>query len=373
MRVPGKPRRIELDFVRGCGILLVMMDHFRVPNTGVWVLDGFREFILFAGEQSMTVFFVLSGFLVGGLLMKEYRDTHRVHAGRFLLRRMFKIWPSYYVLLLVHLAIRRHPWQTFLWQNALNVQNYFGSSILQTWSLAVEEHFYLMLPLLMLFIASRRWSARSMLLLFGGINAAAFLWRFYAVRRLGHYANFHQTQYNIDSILLGVILAVLFYFLPEVYAKLSRRAWPLILIVAAGEFLTAMPSGIWAEPFLHVIGYFTCGAILLLAVEHSGRMTRTWPYRAVATAGIYSYGIYLYHSVMLTVGDRIIARYPPVAAYFVGWAAQMSGALVLGYAMTRIVEWPFLLWRERIPTLRDREPLMVPVNEGDADGIVQTV
>ncbi len=64
-----------------------------------------------------------------------------------------------------------------------------------------------MLPLLMVFVAARHWSARRMLLLFATINAAVFLWRVYANFRPGYDAEFHQTQYNIDSLLFGVMLA----------------------------------------------------------------------------------------------------------------------------------------------------------------------
>jgi peptidoglycan/LPS O-acetylase OafA/YrhL len=71
--VPGKPRRVEIDFVRGIAILLVMGCHFRKPTTGIAVLDCFNWAFGTAGGHGVDLFFVLSGFLVGGLLLKEYK------------------------------------------------------------------------------------------------------------------------------------------------------------------------------------------------------------------------------------------------------------------------------------------------------------
>jgi peptidoglycan/LPS O-acetylase OafA/YrhL len=68
MKVPGKPRRVQLDFVRGVAILMVMAGHFHEPETGVRILDKFTYLVGLFGGQGVDLFFVLSGYLVGGLL-----------------------------------------------------------------------------------------------------------------------------------------------------------------------------------------------------------------------------------------------------------------------------------------------------------------
>jgi peptidoglycan/LPS O-acetylase OafA/YrhL len=177
MKVPGKPRRVQLDFVRGVAILMVMAGHFHESQTGVRILDEFTGLVGLFGSQGVDLFFVLSGYLVGGLLLKEYRDTGELQPGRFLLRRIFKIWPPFYFLICFHLLARHHPARTFFWQNFLHLQNYLGSSLRQTWTLSIEEHFYLLLALLFAFAASRHFKPATILKLCATLALLAFVAR----------------------------------------------------------------------------------------------------------------------------------------------------------------------------------------------------
>src|SRR5437868_5735245 len=92
-------RNLELDFVRGIAILLVIGFHaITVPAHPFFQsLDFVMKRI---GWSGVDLFFVLSGFLVGGLLLKEYKDTGGINARRFIIRRGFKIWPAYYFYIL---------------------------------------------------------------------------------------------------------------------------------------------------------------------------------------------------------------------------------------------------------------------------------
>lgn len=366
MKVPGKPRRIEIDFVRGCAILMVMLLHFKAPHTGIWVCDAFKDFFGHVGGHGVPLFFVLSGFLVGGLLLKEYKDTDEVKSGRFLLRRMFKIWPPFYFLLLVHTIVRRHPLNTFLWQNMFHLQNYFGTSIAQTWSLAVEEHFYLALALLMGWMARRHWSPRQMLTMFVSISAIAIVWRCAAIWHNSTQYLYDRTwtQYFVDSLLFGVMISLLYHFKPSVYRRLTKRWWPLALIVVIGVLSVWTPRNAWTEPFDNPLSYVSCGAFLTLVMEHSGALVKSRLYRAIATIGVYSYAMYLWHSAMLSSGEYIVAHFEPKLAWFLALGVQIAGTLVIAYVATRIIEWPFLFWRERIPSLRDNRPLIHGANEG---------
>ena len=374
MKVPGKPRRIEIDFVRGVAILMVMMLHFRTPDhSGIWVCDAFKTVMLYVGGHGVTLFFVLSGFLVGGLLLKEYRDTSEIHAGRFLIRRMFKIWPAFYFLLLFHVVTRHHPFHSFFWQNFFQVQNYLGSSIAQTWSLGVEEHFYVCMPLLMAFMAWRKFSPKQMLATFGTIGLISLAWHFtlawqnpVAYNEIQHY-----TQFNVDSLLCGVCLALFYHMMPNIYAMLSARAWPLILISIFGLVSTRLPRNHLTHPIGQTVAYIASACFLMLVMEHSGSLTKTWPFRMVSTIGIYSYGIYLYHSIMLGTGEKIVAHFAPKPAWFLAMSVQTVGALIAGFVATRVVEWPFLMWRERIKGLRDQKALVAMPNEGEVDPVVE--
>jgi peptidoglycan/LPS O-acetylase OafA/YrhL len=357
MTVPGKPRRVQLDFVRGIAILMVMAGHFRLPHTGT-PLDWFENLAERFGGQGINLFFVLSGFLVGGLLLKEYQATGKIKPGRFLLRRIFKIWPGYYFLILVHVVTHHHPFSTFFWQNVLNLQNYLGSSLKQTWTLAIEEHFYIVLAFLLAFVASRKWPARRILTLCVALCILAFLSRTITAA-LGNYEGaLHWTQNRIDSLLFGVILALLYYMMPAVYSRMSAGILPLVAAMIVGALCVVFDDNplLYFGPGLVAI-YVAAGAFLLLVNEHSGRLTEWWLYRAISWIGIYSYALYLWHSSLLGIGEKIIARYPPRIAWPLSLSVQFFGALTIAFVATHVIEWPFLKWRESIPGLRDSRPL----------------
>lgn len=359
MKVPGKPRRIEIDFVRGIAILLVMFAHFKKPFTGIGLLDGFNWVEARGGGSGVDLFFVLSGFLVGGLLLKEYRDTHSVQPIRFLVRRAFKIWPAYYFLILFHVVTRRHPLNSFLWQNFFHLQNYFGSSIKQSWTLSVEEHFYTLLALILGGVAVRAWSPSRILKLLVGISCLAMLARCITSFLGNTVGALTWTQNRIDSLLFGVMIALLFYFMPETYAKISSKFWLLAGVSAFGVLFTLLVPDpeFFYGPGLTVL-YISCGAFLILVMEYSGKLTELWIYRIIAQIGVYSYGLYLWHSTALEVGERILARYPSGwNAWLLALSAQFIFAAVVAYAATRLVEWPMLYYRESIPWLRDSKPL----------------
>ena len=202
-------RSVELDFVRGIAILAVMGYHFHVNHTGSALIAIIEYPLKNFGREGVNLFFTLSGFLVGGLLLRQYAETGHVDARRFIVRRMFKIWPAYYVLILFHSLVGRHPLDTFLWQNLTHLQNYFGTSISQTWSLAVEEHFYLFLPAVLLLFARWKMRAGSIISVLGGICVVVLIARCLEVAGGDLQAAFFYTQYRIDSLLYGVILAAI--------------------------------------------------------------------------------------------------------------------------------------------------------------------
>src|SRR5580693_9808273 len=121
-------RNPALDILRCVAILLVLGWHLPAEDPSplvsdlVWPWRGF-------GWAGVDLFFVLSGFLVGGLLMAEQLKSGKINLGRFYERRAFKIWPAYYVMIGIFLVnrIRRHDSIKPLIGNLLNIQNYTGT------------------------------------------------------------------------------------------------------------------------------------------------------------------------------------------------------------------------------------------------------
>jgi len=128
----------ELDILRGVAVLLVLACHCRAS-----------EFLLRSGW--VDLFFVLSGFLVSGLLFVEHQRTGRIRIWRFFARRGFKIYPAFYFFVAVTLLFdalhSKPPEISSLIRELVFIQNYGPAIWPHTWSLAVEEHFYLLVGL----------------------------------------------------------------------------------------------------------------------------------------------------------------------------------------------------------------------------------
>ena len=139
----------QLDLLRGIAVIAVIAYHY----------PAFRWFD--AGWAGVGLFFVLSGFLISGLLFADYKRNGKISIGRFLIRRGFKIYPPFYVFLLVTVPFlififgpRRWPSRLFF--ECFFLQDYLPHLWPHTWSLAVEEQFYLLLPPLLVGLSKLR-------------------------------------------------------------------------------------------------------------------------------------------------------------------------------------------------------------------------
>ena len=121
----GQDRMPQLDVLRGVAILLVLMYHpavrYASPSEILWIASA----LIRVGWTGVNLFFVLSGFLVGGMLLAEVEGCRRLDIRRFLVRRAFKIWPSYYVLLGVTAiqTVRMGTNMSDLWPCLVHVQS----------------------------------------------------------------------------------------------------------------------------------------------------------------------------------------------------------------------------------------------------------
>ncbi|MEZ0602671.1 acyltransferase family protein [Paraburkholderia sp. IW21] len=348
-------RAIELDFVRGIAIIAVMGFHFHAVHTGNFLIQIVEYPLKNFGREGVNLFFTLSGFLVGGLLLRQYAETGHVDARRFIIRRIFRIWPAYYVLIAFHVVAGRHPWSTFLVQNLTHLQNYLGTSISQTWSLAVEEHFYLVLPALLLLFARWRLGAWTIISLLSGVCVVVLIARCFAVAGGNLEGAFAYTQYRLDSLLIGVILSAIYWMKPGVYQQLAKRKWLLIgSVVLLCLWLAFATKHIALDESIgYTIQAIGFAALIVLVLEYSGSLRTSWAYRGIAWIGLYSYGIYLWHSLALAPGDMLIHKatamgLAPSVIWIVALTAQFAFAIAIGYVTTRAIEYPFLLMRNAL-------------------------
>ena len=363
-------RAIELDFVRGIAIIMVMGFHFHAVHTDNFLIHIIEYPLKSFGREGVNLFFTLSGFLVGGLLLRQYAETGNVDAKRFIIRRIFRIWPAYYILIAFHVLAGRHPWNTFLFQNLTHLQNYLGTSITQTWSLAVEEHFYLVLPALLLIFARWRLGAWTIVGVLTGICAVVLTARCFAVAGGNLEGAFAYTQYRIDSLLVGVILSAIYWMKPGVYHQLAKRKWLLVacIVVLCAWLVFARPHFALDESIGYTIQAIGFAALIVFVLEYSGSLRSSWVYRGIAWIGLYSYGIYLWHTLALAPGDILIRKatamgLAPSVIWIVALAAQFAFAIAIGYVTTRAIEYPFLRMRnamfpeKRSSSVREEVPV----------------
>lgn len=359
-------REAQLDFVRGMAIIAVMGFHFKAVPTNSALIEAIEIPLKNFGQEGVNLFFTLSGFLVGGLLFKSLLTQGRIYAFNFIIRRAFKIWPAYYFLIIFHVFSGRHPLDSFLVQNLVHMQNFLGTSIKQSWSLAVEEHFYLLLPPFLIFVWKRFEDPKKILLAIGAVSLLVLIGRSVAVYFGNLEAAFFQTQFRLDSLLLGVGLAGIYWFFPVRYKEISKSPSVLLLIVAA--------TVAWILAFKKIpeidrsVGYTVQAlgfcALIMLVKEHSGELTKLKLYRLVAWVGVYSYGIYLWHSIALApaaVAIKILTArdFNPQVIWVLVMVMQFAVAIIAGYLTTRAIEWPFLKLREKFfPAIR------TPISKG---------
>lgn len=370
-----RPRSLELDVLRGIAILLVLLHH---PQLSPTLLSGGLQPVALAlwrfAWSGVDLFFVLSGFLVGGLLLDELSRTGTLDARRFLVRRAFKIWPSYLVLVAwIYVSESQAGWSHGLratLPNLLHVQNYLGTPRMQTWSLAVEEHFYLVLPFVLraLVMPDLR-GRRAWFPAFFVVVAVICLGLRVRLAAQGVYDGpriFFPTHLRIDSLLFGVLLAWAHRLRPQ---WLAFRAHPRVLVLVGIALVSPMvfvPAS--AGPFVATVGftllYLGYGAILIAAIAPRSKPRRASRgiVRAIAAVGTVSYPMYLW---FVDVGLRLpvlgVPRHPPdwLRLQGVSDATEQAGwwlltqllyicvTVAVGALAAAVVERPFLALRER--------------------------
>jgi peptidoglycan/LPS O-acetylase OafA/YrhL len=356
-------RSQPLDILRALAILLVLGHHAFV---GASEEGGTPPFLVQAwqtgGWTGVDLFFVLSGFLVSGLLFKEYMVHGDVWLGRFLIRRGFKIYPAFYAFLFLMLLPALIGGRVIDWRplvcEALFIQNYGPNRFGHTWSLAVEEHFYL---LLCLFFAFRLRSPgpRPFALLPAVFLVVAVVTLSLRLAMMpfpfSDKTHLFPTHLRLDALSFGVLLSYYYHFHQDGLARLVSRRRLLFLVLGmclvAPCFILKKNTSV----FVHTVGltleYLGWGSILLAALYwQPGRSpVQRRVFGVLAAIGFYSYSIYVWH---MAVQERLFvivlaARRGVPPPYPVALAIYIVSAVLVGIIMAKLIEGPFLRLRDR--------------------------
>lgn len=343
-------RIIGLDALRGVAVILVIFRHSDLENR---LLHHF-------GWLGVDLFFVLSGYLISDLLFKELKQGHSINLKRFLFRRAFKIFPPFYAFILITVLINSILDSNWvfdikeLFAELFYVQNYFPRIWLHTWSLAVEEHFYFIFPIILILLSRKRLIENnhvmisSIVLL---IILSLILRCIYSFPHRGDdFYGFTQTHLRLDGILLGILLSYLLNFteLLKLSARRNRLLLlPLILLILPGFYFKA--GGFFMNTFgltLVNVGFAIAVFLSLDLTKVAGNTLWTYlkiPLNILCFVGVNSYSIYLWHLNAKDISGTL-SGYTSAQVTLIYFALS----ILLGVVMSYLIEKPFLKLRVRL-------------------------
>ena len=312
--------------LRGVAVLMVLACHAGVYPAG-WI--------------GVDLFFVLSGFLISGLLFSEWKRSGTFDIRRFYIRRAFKIWPVFFLYIAVSEFLDVHSGNTHpreLLSEIFFVQNYIHQPYhwQHLWSLAVEEHFYLVLPVLLYVLSFSGFRKLPACFLTAGVLCLSLRFILGWPLSGNQYEIYYSpTHLRIDSLFFGVLVGWMRAFHPEQFARIARSRLLFIPLAIAAAFSVTFTL---ESPMMHTIGftvlYLGFGSLLMWTID----LRSPAFLRPVAWVGKYSYSIYVWHLVFLAGMSRTLSSLPLYMALSIG----------LGIAMSHLIEFPALALRDRL-------------------------
>ncbi len=334
-----------LDGWRGLSVIGVILFHGRF---GFFKSDSLLWRLSSHGDIGVDVFFAISGFLICGLLLNEYERNGGIDLRRFYIRRCFRILPPYYAAvagiaaLSVFGAIRVNysdlPSCLLLYRNyrLLGVNEAGGFYTAHFWSLAIEEHFYLVWPMLLIAVKPRRLGRVAFLL-----AMAVAAWRAFE----GHFELFPtilipsnllaRTDAKVDALLWGCIAAIYFPAIKR-YVEGIRftQLWlPILAILLVVEALHVPGLLVWQAALLPAL-------VLSTVIQPNNMLGRVLEWQPMRWVGTISYSLYLWQEIFLPEVASVKA--PGVFHYFQQPPLNLLGILVCACLSRYLLERPMI-------------------------------
>lgn len=356
-------RNLGLDILRFIAVALVLGRHMEPPADphpviGLWITGGW---------VGVDVFFVLSGFLVSGLLFREQLATGKLDIWRFLIRRGLKIYPSFYVMIaasIVVMLLRGQPiLPSALVGELLFVQNYIVGIWRHTWSLAVEEHFYLFISLAFALMTRRRKGAADvfaavprLFFIMAALCLACrisnlFLWEDYTNRKF-----LFGTHLRADSLMFGVLISYLWH-MRGLEQKISHVKTSLLVVPGLLCFVPAFIFPLQEHRLISVFGviplYLGSGLLLLACMRL--KQSENKLLLLLGAFGSASYSMYLWHMPVEKWGWLVLTKVFGMEGFTAYFIFYMTTSVIVGYVMSKLVEWPVIRFRDQFfPSLSSK-------------------
>ncbi len=357
---PSTRRLHGLDTLRALAVLVVVLYHLTIFGE----LPERLLPVTYFGFMGVDLFFVLSGYLIGQQVLRSYAGGRPVSTLEFYSRRAYRILPSYFAVLALYFlwpSWRESPGLPPLWKFLTFTMNFSVSfqthAFSHAWSLCVEEHFYLLLPLpvwlLMHKPSPRKTAAVLTFTMLGGIALRAWLAATYPDEI---YTRIYYTSYcRLDGLLVGVTLAIVQTFRPNWWSALMQRGHALLLagIACVGFVIWLFRNrdlgnnegpALWGVVLGFPILALGLGAITASSVSANGWLAR-WRVPGAQTLAALAFALYLTHK---EVAHLLMERLPKITAAQgpASWALYAAGCGAATLALHWAVERPFLRLRD---------------------------
>jgi len=351
-----QPRLIQLDLLRAIAIFLVLGNHLSpCPPQISSFFHYLTRFWFFGGWVGVDLFFVLSGFLISGLLFREYQKYNNLDLKRFLIRRGLKIYPSFYILIVVTVIFAPYfakeiPVKNFL-AELFFVQNFFGRLWGHTWSLAVEEHFYFgfaFLSFLLLKFQPRKDNPFiSIPYCFVFFAIVCFTLR--ALMAIYKGTSIGLTFFRVDALFFGVLISYYWHFHSLGKDLFFKRDNAYLILLGLILFLPPFFFHSLVNPWFFVFGMTTnyiAGGCLLLGFLNT-KFANSPITNFVAYIGTYSYSLYLWHLPFQHWIVRPMLNQLGFENWFIYAGSYLGGSIVIGVLFAKIIEYPILGLRDK--------------------------
>lgn len=343
------------DGIRGIAILFVIIFHLPIPEITSFSRGGFL---------GVDIFFVLSGFLITSILLKEQSKTGKISLKNFFLRRSLRLLPAYWIFL-----ISVYLFGSYICQNSDDIETLYGNynfvaaffyftnwhwliigkapiGLGHTWSLAIEEQFYILWSLI-LFLAFKEGKSRSLIFL-GTLSLIIFLILLRTFRVLNgteHSVIYFTTDSRMDSLLIGALFSMIFMWkiIPTHFYESKVFRFLVIFAGFAAFWIiffgnTGRDFFIWKLPVfstsigLMVLSLAACGKSLAHSFLEN---------KYLCWIGKISYGLYLWHLITIEISGKFFQP------SFTLVLTAISLAFLISAISFYLIEMPFLKMKYR--------------------------
>lgn len=363
-----KTRLHGLDTLRAIAIIIVLIYHYRV----VVSQEDIFGFMSQLGWTGVDLFFVLSGYLIGNQILSALAKGQEFSLKIFYIRRFLRTLPNYYFVLALYFIFpvalggtaTASIWSFLSFTQNLNMHP--GETFTHSWSLCIEEQFYLIFPVIaLLIIGAKRSAAVAWAVIVGAILLAmglrGFNWYTHgqaAITGSEFWNHIYYPSYTrFDELLPGIAIALLKNFHPNVYEKILRRGNLLFAmgIVCVGIMFYVL------HHYFYIEGYGFSGlaatfcysllaisfSILVLAALSPNSLLYRIQISGAASLALWSYAIYLIHKPLFQIFKTLLPSHGISIDHSLGVIIIMLVSLLAGWALYQFVETPFMKVRER--------------------------